>query len=81
MRRSTIQTILFGMAVLLGSHSIAAEESNSPSQARRILYNLDGCSCIFYKKNVYAPCAITTADLRAIVDELTQPGGYPAGVR
>lgn len=74
MRRSTIQTILFGMAVLMGSHSIAAEESNSPSQARRILYNLDGCSCMFYKKNVYAPCAITTADLRAIVDELTQPG-------
>ncbi len=41
---------------------------------RRIIYNLDGDSCMVYKKGVYRPTEITADDLRAIVDEISQPG-------
>jgi len=47
----------------------------APAQRkRRILYNLDGCSSLFLKKGVYAPGPIAEPDLRAVVDELTEPG-------
>ena len=41
---------------------------------RRILYNLDGDSCMFLKKGSKAPEPMTTADLKAVIQELTQPG-------
>jgi hypothetical protein len=41
---------------------------------RRILYNLDGDSCMFLKQGSKAPGPITTADLKAVVHELTPPG-------
>ncbi len=41
---------------------------------RRILYNLDGDSCMFLKQGSKAPEPITTADMKAVVHELTQPG-------
>ncbi len=41
---------------------------------RRILYNLDGDSCMFLKQGSKAPEPITTADLKAVDHELTQPG-------
>jgi len=41
---------------------------------RSILYNLDGDSCMFLKQGSKAPEPITTADLKAVVHELTQPG-------
>ena len=40
----------------------------------RILYNLDGDSCMFLKQGSKAPEPITTADLKAVVHELTPPG-------
>jgi len=49
-------------------------EKPRPSKERRLLYNCDGCSCLFVKKGSYTPGPITEADLQAIVDELTQPG-------
>jgi len=64
---------LFAGALLSGQAALA-DETNSPVTKRRILYNCDGCSCMFYKKDVYTPTALTEEDLRTIVDELTQPG-------
>jgi len=55
------------------SNCSMAEEQRAPQKTRRILYNCDGCSCMFYKKDVYTPSEITQDDLRAITDELKQP--------
>ncbi len=41
---------------------------------RRVLYNLDGDSCMFVKKGSHGPEIITADDLRTIVDEITFPG-------
>jgi hypothetical protein len=48
--------------------------SGTPPKSRRILYNLDGCSCMFLKKGQYTPKPLEKADLKTIVDELTEPG-------
>ncbi|MBI1913308.1 MAG: CocE/NonD family hydrolase [Planctomycetes bacterium] len=45
-----------------------------PPQRRRILYNLDGDSCIFLKKGSKGPEAITADDLKTAVREITGPG-------
>ncbi|MGC8642239.1 MAG: exo-alpha-sialidase [Isosphaeraceae bacterium] len=44
------------------------------SRPRRILYNLDGDSCMFLKKGSKGPETITADDLKAAVHELTEPG-------
>ncbi|MGE3315290.1 MAG: DUF6807 family protein, partial [Planctomycetaceae bacterium] len=41
---------------------------------RRILYNLDGDSCMSVKKGVKGPTKITGEDLRRIVNEISYPG-------
>ncbi len=41
---------------------------------RRILYNLDGDSCLFLKKGRRGPGPITADDLRTVVHEITAPG-------
>jgi hypothetical protein len=41
---------------------------------RRLLYNLDGDSCMFLRKGSKGPEAIDVGDLKTAVHELTQPG-------
>lgn len=60
------------MGMLLTSCS--ADETVRPRSPRRILYNLDGDSCINFKKGVYKPVETTADDLRTIVDEVSFPG-------
>jgi hypothetical protein len=50
------------------------EAQQKPTQARRVLYNLDGDSCMTLKAGRNGPGPMTTNDLRTIVAELTQPG-------
>lgn len=49
-------------------------DKTTTPKSRRILYNSDGCECMFMKKGRYTPGPITEADLKAIADELTEPG-------
>ena len=44
------------------------------TRPRRVLYNLDGDSCMFLKKRSRGPEVITPEDLKQVVAELTQPG-------
>jgi uncharacterized lipoprotein YddW (UPF0748 family) len=41
---------------------------------RRVLYNLDGDSCMWTKKNAKAPVQVTPNDLKTVVDEIASPG-------
>ncbi|HAB17762.1 MAG TPA: hypothetical protein PLX89_23195 [Verrucomicrobiota bacterium] len=63
---------LFGIFVfvVLGLHANLA----APPNVRRILYNLDGDSCLTLKAGRNGPGPITTNDLVQLVDELTAPG-------
>ncbi len=51
----------------------SAERGVGRYPKRRILYNLDGDSCMFLKQGSKAPVPITTADMKTLVHELTQP--------
>lgn len=53
---------------------VNAEDAAQPQKRRRILYNLDGDSCINFKKGVYNPVETNADDLRTIVDEISFPG-------
>ena len=49
-------------------------ENQAATRPRRILYNLDGDSCMFLKKGSKGPETITADDLKTAVLELTEPG-------
>ncbi len=51
------------------------QEAREPAQTakRRILYNLDGDSCMFLKKGSKGPEAVTTDDMKTNVHEVTGP--------
>ena len=53
---------------------ISAAEITAPAKTRRILYNLDGDSCLTLKAGRNGPGPMTTTDLTNIVAELTRPG-------
>ncbi len=73
-------TRLATLGFLLGACSLvtvfADEDGDKPnaSRTRRILYNLDGDSCMWTKKNATAPMEITPEDLKTVVDEIAAPG-------
>ena len=56
------------------ARSSVQSQEPAPRRRRRILYNLDGDSCMTLKKGSKEPTTITAADLRNIVAEITQPG-------
>ena len=74
LRNTTIFTMIAIVLPLIGCLSVAADRKRSESKRRRIIYNEDGDACMVYKKNVFAPIAITEADLNAVVDDLMPPG-------
>jgi hypothetical protein len=51
-----------------------SDEVSLPGCSRRILYNLDGDSCLTLKAGRKGPGPITAADLTNIIAELTRPG-------
>ncbi len=57
----------FALGLWLGASALA------DTKARRILYNLDGDSCMTLKAGRKGPGPITADDLRTIVAELTRP--------
>lgn len=77
MNRMRTIVLLVGVIAAVGPHEQfcgAAEPAAPATRQRRILYNNDGSSPMFLKKGTYKPGPVSEQDLRAIVDELTQPG-------
>jgi neutral ceramidase len=54
----------------------ATAKSDKPltSKTRRILYNLDGDSCMWTKKDGKQPVVVTADDMKTLVDEIAYPG-------
>lgn len=68
-----------GCLTLLGPLGLAASlRADAPvaPKPRRILYNLDGDSCLTLKAGRQEPGPVTTEDLRLLVAELTPPGSH-----
>ncbi len=69
----TVAIVVDTMAV--GQPASAAEGAEAAKpKARRILYNLDGDSCMWTKKDGKAPVEVTPDDLKTVVDEIAYPG-------
>lgn len=73
----TIRTLFYGFSFATSfaaaQHSSAADPP-VPSTSRRVLYNLDGDSCLTTRAGGTAPVSITEADLRRLVEEIAYKG-------
>ena len=58
--------------VTLGAEGVS--DQPRPPKTRRVLYNLDGDSCMWTKKNAKTPVQVTPDDLKTVVDEIASPG-------
>jgi sugar lactone lactonase YvrE len=65
--------LLFVVVWALCEHSFGASPADPPG-TRRVLYNLDGDSCLTTRAGSTGPVAITEADLKRLVDEITCDG-------
>lgn len=73
-RRRALFPLCLGLLLLAESTAATAPNPPPTARARRILYNLDGDSCLTLVAGRKGPGPITTNDLRRIVTELTSPG-------
>ncbi len=66
----------FVLAMLATWQRASAGDSDKPitPKTRRVLYNLDGDSCMWTKKNAKTPVQVTPDDLKTVVDEIASPG-------
>lgn len=69
---------LAGVAALLAlaplSGSFAAETAPPQPRPRRVLYNFDGCSCVFTKAGGKGPVPIGVDDVRRSIEEVAYEG-------
>lgn len=72
--RMPVSTASMLLALLSVWVTIAQSLHASESRNRRILYNLDGDSCLTLKAGRIGPGPLTTSDLTQLVSELTRPG-------
>ncbi len=73
MRQSIVILILACAAWPLVCGWANGQGDKQGKSKRRILYNLDGDSCMFLKKESKGPAAIAADDLKTIVQEITAP--------
>ena len=70
--------LCIGLLAPAGAGSLAAAdpatESTPPAKARRVLYNLDGDSCMWTKKDGKQPVVVTADDLPTLIDEIAYAG-------
>lgn len=71
--RMLVAALLLGLSHWGAAANAAPPEPSAP-RVRRILYNLDGDSCMTLKAGRSGPGPITTNDLRQLLAELTAPG-------
>ena len=71
-----VPLVAAALLAMLATGQRAAADSGQPRtpRTRRVLYNLDGDSCMFTKKNAKTPVTVTPDDLKTVVDEITYPG-------
>ena len=75
LKHSFFRNCLWGLIALLASaHAHAATTATPSSRQRRILYNIDGDSCMTLVAGRKGPGPLSTQDLTNIVSELTRPG-------
>lgn len=68
-------TVVAMLGVLAAGQPSPAEEiAKAAPKTRRILYNLDGDSCMWTKKGGKEPVQVTADDLKTVVDEIACPG-------
>jgi sugar lactone lactonase YvrE len=65
--------LMFASVCVLCQHSSAAEPAKAAA-ARRVLYNLDGDSCLTTRAGGTEPVAVTEADLKRLVEEIAYDG-------
>ena len=79
-RRKGLARLFLTVAIVVGMMAAgqpasAAEGAKAAKpKARRILYNLDGDSCMWTKKDGKAPVQVTPDDLKTVVNEITYQG-------
>jgi hypothetical protein len=61
------------MAAALASCAAASAADPAPIRPRRILYNIDGDSCLFTRAGGKGPVATTPDDLKRVIAEITGP--------
>ena len=75
---TTTRLIALGFVLLGWSQAAMAADGvgDKPTapRTRRILYNLDGDSCMWTRKNAKTPVQVTPDDLKTVVDEIASPG-------
>jgi hypothetical protein len=67
---------IFVLATWATRQRASAADSDRPisTRTRRVLYNLDGDSCMWTKKGATAPVRVAPGDLKTVVDEIAYPG-------
>jgi sugar lactone lactonase YvrE len=68
--RRVCKLLVFASIGLAGQFLDAAEPADAPKE-RRILYNLDGDSCMSSRAGSTEPVAVTETDLNRLVEEIT----------
>ena len=66
----------FVLAMLATWQRASAGDGDKPMtpKTRRVLYNLDGDSCMFTKKDAKTPVQVAPDDLKTVVEEIASPG-------
>jgi hypothetical protein len=64
------------LAMLAARQPAAAGDTDKPTtpKTRRVLYNLDGDSCMWTRKGANAPVQVGPDDLKTVVGEIAYPG-------
>lgn len=56
------------------SGQVKSARVNPPARSRRVLYNLDGDSCLFTRANSREPVATTVEDVKRLIEEICYKG-------
>ena len=59
---------------LAGTNRAPATATSRLPPTRRVLYNLDGDSCMWTKKDGKQPVTVTADDMKTLIDEIAYPG-------
>src|SRR5688572_28604622 len=70
----TLTGLPFAYSVLLACDLAGADEPKPAQRTRRVIYNLDGDSCMTMKRNAKEASELSLDDLRAIVGEISYEG-------
>ena len=74
-RQQTAVAAILLVAIAIGGFTVLRAAENAPkAKQRRILYNEDGCMCMWNKKGIKGPTVVTGEDMKPKIEEITYPG-------